>query len=315
MKYFVIGGSGFIGSAVCRQLRDRGHEVTGLARSDESAAKLEADGIEPVGGALGDLDVLGKAARAADGVAQISTGGNLGNAAKSAAVALSTTDTLLQAIAGTDKPYIYTCGTGLWSDTGTIDPERVVTEDDPETVPYFYTHIGEIYRRMLAAAEHSRAIVIHPAMVYGRQGGPIGPITRLFDGVRKYGVVYVAREDNAYTYVHVDDLADLYVRALENPNARGSYFAAADDTVTTFDVAKAVSVAVGQGGEVVAVDHVTLRRLNGRAAEMDFWLNCRASGAKARRELSWEPAHLSVVEDLSSLRTVDAATVYPGVRS
>lgn len=313
MRFFVIGGSGFIGSAVCRQLQERGHELVGLARSDASVAKLAAIGIQPLRGALGDIEVLGEATRAADGIVQISTGGNLGNAAKNAEAALSSTDTLLKAIAGTDKPYIYTCGTGLWSDTGTIDPERVVTEDDPETVPYFYTHIGEIYRRMLAAAEHSRAIVIHPAMVYGRTGGPIGPITRMFDGVRKHGVVFVAPEDNAYTYVHVDDLADLYVRVLENSNARGSYFAAADDTVTTVDVAKAVSVAVGQSGDVVAVDHVALRRLNGRASEMDFWLNCRASGNKARAELGWTPVHPSVVADLCALpQPLDPNLVYPG---
>ena len=68
MRVFVTGASGHIGSAVISELLEAGHEVVGLARSDESAAKVEAAGAEVRRGDLDDLDGLKEAAAAADGV-------------------------------------------------------------------------------------------------------------------------------------------------------------------------------------------------------------------------------------------------------
>ena len=70
MKLFVIGATGYIGSVVARRLMQDGHELVGLARSDESAAQLAEAGISSVRGALGDTDIIFDAARNSDGVAQ-----------------------------------------------------------------------------------------------------------------------------------------------------------------------------------------------------------------------------------------------------
>src|ERR1700722_4758917 len=118
MKLFVIGGTGYIGSVVCERLRADGHELRGLARSDDSAVQLSEAGIEPVRGALGDVDVLRAEGIAADGVVQIATGGFLTQALETVSEAALTTDTILRALAGTEKPYLVTGGTGGWLDTG-----------------------------------------------------------------------------------------------------------------------------------------------------------------------------------------------------
>lgn len=310
MKLFVIGGTGYIGSVVCERLLADGHELRGLARSAESAAQLSEAGIEPVGGALGDVDVLRAESIAADGVVQIATGGFLTQALETVSEAALTADTILQALAGTEKPYVVTGGTGAWLDTGLAWPERTVTEADPMTAPYFYRHLQTICEKILSTQD-VRSVIIAPGQLYGRRGGYIGPIARIFNGVRDHGVVHAVNYDNACTYVHVDDLADLYALVLQTPSARGLYFAATD-TVTTLEVAKAVSVAAGLGGEVELVDHLTMRALNGRLGEMDFIGNVRASSAKAQEELGWRPHRPGVVEDLSALpRPLDLHSVYP----
>jgi nucleoside-diphosphate-sugar epimerase len=115
-------------------------------------------------------------------------------------------------------------------------PERVVTEADPMTPPHFYIHLGEILRTILEA-KSVRTIVLAPGQLYGRGGGYIVPIAGVFNGIRAQGVVHAVKTDNAFTYVHVDDLADLYALALQNPSARGLYIAATD-TVCQLDVAR-----------------------------------------------------------------------------
>ncbi len=311
MKLFMIGASGYIGSVVAQLLQSDGHVITGLARSAESAAQLVAAGIEPVSGAMSDIEVLGDQARKADGVVQIATGGFLAQALETVDEALSATDALLDALAGTNKPYVYTSGTGVWLDTGIVFPDRVVTEADSICPPHYYAHLGDLLRK-LAATEDVRSIVLAPGQLYGRGGGYIGPIARLFNGVRRHGVVYaVAPGTNAFTYVHVDDLADLYALALRAPDTRGTYIAATD-TVSQIDAAKAVSAAAGLGGAVELVDHPTMRELNGRVNELDFWANCRASSQKAQNELGWRPHRPGVLAELASLPTpLDLHSVYP----
>jgi nucleoside-diphosphate-sugar epimerase len=310
MKLFVIGGTGYIGSVVCERLLADGHVLRGLARSDTAAAQLTAAGVEPVRGAMGDADTIGKESAAADGVVQIATGGFLVQALESVSEAASTTDAVLDALAGTGKPYIYTAGTGGWLDTGLAFPDRVVTEADPPTPPHFYVHLGEIITKIVNS-EDVWTIVPAPGQLYGRSGGYIGPIARLFNGLRKHGVVHAVNYDNAVTFVHVDDLADLYALVLQNPSASGLYFAATD-TVPALEVARAVSVAAGLEGELEMVDHLTMRAHNGRANELDFFCNCRASSERAINELSWRPHRPGVVEELTSLpKPLDLNSVYP----
>lgn len=133
----------------------------------------------------------------------------------------------------------------------------------------------------------------------------------MFNGLRKHGVVYAVNYDNAVTFVHVDDLADLYALVLQNHSVRGLYFAATD-TVPVLQVAKAVSAAAGLDGELEMVDYVTMRALNGGFNELDFFGNVRASSAKAQDELGWRPHRPGVIEDLAGLpKPLDLNSVYP----
>ena len=125
MKVFLTGATGYIGSAVTERLRAAGHEVSALARSDASAGKLAATGIRAVRGDFSDPRSITAAAREADGVISLAT-------TYDPSIDGPAIDSILDALSGSNKPFIYT--SGIWShgDTG----GKMVVLDDLEHGSY-----------------------------------------------------------------------------------------------------------------------------------------------------------------------------------
>ena len=120
MRTFLTGATGYIGSAVAERLRAAGHQLTALARSDASAAKLESAGIQPIRGDFSDPKSVGSGAGAADGVISLAT--TYDPTLDGPAI-----DAILEALAGSNKPLIYT--SGIWSHGDTRG--KVVDETSP----------------------------------------------------------------------------------------------------------------------------------------------------------------------------------------
>lgn len=287
MKVLILGASGYIGSAVAEAAKARGHHVVALARSDDSAKALAARGYEVARGDVRQPEGIAKLAREADATLHAANTNDADNSKVDPALARA----VLGALEGTGRRFVYT--SGVWSVGRTGD--RFVTEEDGGEALPLVAWRGPVEREVLAAAGRGvRSVVLSPAIVYGRGGGIPGSFVA---EARKLGHVRVVEGGaQEWTFVHVDDLADLYVRALDA--APGSlFYAAAPGSVRVRDLAVAASLAAGAGGKVVDWPLADARKEYGGYGEA-LALHQRVSGRKAERALGWTPRAPSVVEEM-----------------
>ena len=294
MRVFVTGATGYVGTAVAEALRAAGHEVTGLARSDDSAARLEGAGYAALRGSLVDAEVLARGAREADAVVHLAATGG----ADQAEVDTSAVGALLDALAGSGKPFLYTSGIWVLGSTG----DAVLDEDAPANAAALVAWRPAVERAVVdAAARGIRSVVIRPGVVYGRGGGTPGGFVA---SGRKKGVVrYVGDGLQRWPFVHVDDLAELYVLALDAP--AGTVLNAAGPSLPVREVAEAAARATSARAEAWPLEEARARL--GPYADA-LALDQQVSAERARA-LGWRPSRPSVLEELAggpSIPSTDA---------
>src|SRR5579872_283438 len=285
MIIFLTGATGYIGSAVAGALQKAGHSVIGLARSDEAAGPLHLSSVAAHRGDLSSPLTLTGATLAADGVIHTGTtnDGELDQAAVRA---------MLDALAGTGKPFIYTSGVWVLGDTA----GRVADETWPVNPAALVAWRPGVEQLVLqASAQNTRAIVIRPGVVYGRgQGIP----AEFVDSARTTGAArYVGHGENRWPMIDVDDLADLYVRALEKAQP-GPLLLAAHGSADRFkEIAEAASIGAGAGGRTESWPLEEARKTLGAYADA-LALDQQVSSEKARSLLGWQPRASDILEDL-----------------
>jgi nucleoside-diphosphate-sugar epimerase len=153
-----------------------------------------------------------------------------------------------------------------------------------------------VEQRVLEGASRGiRTAVIRPAIVYGRGGGiPAGFV----DSAQKDGAAqYVGTGDNRWPFVHVDDLADLYLLALEKAPPGTLLLAVSGPSYRVRDVAAAASRGAGAGGKTLALPLEEARKKLGAYADA-LVLDQQASGRRAEELLGWRPYRSDVLEDI-----------------
>jgi nucleoside-diphosphate-sugar epimerase len=290
MRIFVTGATGFIGSAIVRELTDAGHRVLGLARNDAAADKLKEQGIEVHRGDVTEVASLAAGARASDGVIHTAFNHDFSKWAEHCEDDRRAIEALGAALVGSQRPLVVTSGTGL-----VATPGRLAAENDPPT-----STVPRIASEQAADAVGARGVHVSvvrlPPSVHG--DGDHGFVPMLIGIARdKHASGYVKDGSNQWPAVHRLDAATLYRLVIEKGAAGARYHGVGDEGVPFRDIAGVI----GQRLNVPVVSQTPEQ-----AAEHFGWfahfaaLDAPASGARTREQLGWRPTHVGLISDLEN---------------
>lgn len=295
MRVFVTGASGHIGSALVPELLENGHEVVGLARSDRSAAALEAAGAQAYRGDLDDLDGLHEAAKSAEGVVHLAFKHEAmaaGDYLTAIADDLKAIEAMGAALEGSGRPFVGTGGTLMLAHAGVSGPAG--TEDDVLTSGPRVEAENLVTTGFAGRGIRSSLIRLSPIVHSSLDHHGFAHI--LIGIARGKGFSgYVADGANRWPAVHTLDAARLYRLALESAPAGSRLHGVAEEGIPFKDIAGVIGQRLG----------VPVKSIDPRAAGEHFGflgnfvaLDNLTSNTRTRELLSWEPAHAGLIDDL-----------------
>ncbi|MFZ1010902.1 MAG: SDR family oxidoreductase [Candidatus Sulfotelmatobacter sp.] len=293
MRVFVTGATGFIGSAIVRELIGAGHQVIGLARSEASEKSLTAAGAKVHRGDIEDLESLRCGAAMSDGVIHTAFNHDFSKFAANCENDKRAIEALGSALTGSARPLIITSGTGM----GNAVPGQPATEDAFDS-----SHPNPRIASELAGAQVSKGgvnvSVVRLPQVHDT--AKQGLITYTVAVAREKGVsAYVGDGLNRWPAVHVLDAARLYKLAIEKGKAGARYHAVAEEGVPCRNIAEVI----GRGLKVPVVS-----KSPDEAAAHFGWLamfadlDMPASSAQTQERLGWRPTGPGLIADLEKMQ-------------
>lgn len=296
MKIFLTGATGYIGSVIAEKLQAAGHTVIGLARNEATAERLAKQNIEPLLGDLQNPKRLADAARQADGVIHTAFIHDFDNWAGAVQADCRVIEAFTNALAGSGKPLIATSDTSVLGDTGS----EIAGENYPIATGFFLAERAKAEAAIVRASQQNiRSVVLRlPLYIYGRGGGTSYVPMRLQEA-QEIGVVhYVAPGVHQVSAVPVDEVAQVYVLALEKAPAGSIFHAATESGISERAIAQAISLVVGCRTEGISLEQATQKW--GRSIAAFFSINNQISATKAMQQLNWKPqAPLTLLDDIA----------------
>jgi nucleoside-diphosphate-sugar epimerase len=287
MKVFITGASGFIGSALVKELIGAGHKVLGLARSEASAKLLTAAGAEVHKGTLEDIKSLERGAQKADAVVHLAFYHDFSKFAEAAELDRLAIEALGSELTGSDRPLVITSGIGprnggqvATEDTDAIPNPRLPRVSEPAALA------------LLARGVHVSVVrlpQVHNQAKHGLVSGLIGI-------AQAKGVsAYIDNGLNRWAAVHVLDAAHLYRLVLEKGTTGSKYHAVGEEGVHLKDIAEAI-------GRRLKLPVIC--KSKEEAATHFGWLampagtDMPASSALTQELLNWHPTHTGMIPDI-----------------
>jgi len=274
MHVFVTGATGYIGSAVVRELIGAGHTVTGLSRSEEKAAELKAAGAEVLYGTLNDLDTLVSAAAAADGVIHLAFTNDFSDFEGALALDLRAVEAMGAALAGSGKPFITTA----------------------------HANGQAVDHAVLAMAERGlRASIVSLApSVHGK--GDRGFVPMMINIARAKGfAAYIGDGTNSWPAVHRLDAAVLYRLALESAPPGSRLLGAGDEGIELREIAAVIGRHLNVPALSINPEEASAHfGFLGAIAAFDITslYNAAQASLATRELLGWIPVQPGLITDL-----------------
>ena len=288
MQIFVTGASGFIGGSVGNRLARAGHRVRGLVRDPAKLEAVRQSGIEPILGTLDDTALLTREAQAADAVVNAASSDDR-----------DAIETLVAALAGSGKPLLHTSGSSIIADEAMGEPsDRIFDEATPFT-PAPEKQARVAIDRFVLDAPGVRSVVLCNSLIYGTGLGAepdSAQLPRLAAEALKTGVArHIGRGLNIWSTVHIADVAELYLLALDRAPA-GTFCFVENGEASFQAMVGAIAGRLGLGPAQSWPAEDAIATLGRQTAVFSLGSNSRVRGVKTRDLLDWTPRRTSVLD-------------------